>query len=70
LVKVLLVIGLLKEKRWAYPASLAILAAFVAYQVYRYSYTHSIGLIVLTAFDLVVIWLVWHEWRLLRRHRT
>jgi len=25
---------------------------------------------VLTAFDLVVIWRVWHEWRLLRRHRA
>jgi uncharacterized membrane protein len=25
---------------------------------------------VLTAFDLVVIWLVWHEWRLLRHHRA
>jgi uncharacterized membrane protein len=68
LVKVLLVIGLLKEKLWAYPASLAVLAAFIAYQVYRYSYTHSIGLVVLTVFDLVVTWLVWHEWRLLRRH--
>ena len=70
LVKVLLVIGLLKGKLWAYPASLAVLTAFVAYQAYRYSYTHSIGLIVLTVFDLVVIWLVWHEWRLLRRHRA
>jgi uncharacterized membrane protein len=68
LVKVLLVAGLLKEKLWAYPASLIVLAAFITYQAYRYSYTHSIGLIVLTAFDLVVIVLVWHEWRILRSH--
>ncbi len=31
----------------------------------RYS---SFGLIVLTVFDLIVIVLVWHEWRLLRKH--
>lgn len=68
LVKVFLVAGLLKEKLWAYPASLAVLGAFIAYQAYRYSFTHSIGLIILTVFDLIVIWLVWHEWRVLRQH--
>lgn len=61
-------IGLLREKLIAYPASLAALAGFIAYQIYRYSYTHSVGLLVLTAFDLIVMALVWHEWRLLRRH--
>ncbi len=67
-VKVLLVIGLLKEKPWAYPASLVVLSLFVIYQLYRYSYTHRIGLIVLTAFDLVVMALIWHEYGLMRRH--
>jgi uncharacterized membrane protein len=42
LVKVLLVAGLLREKLWAYPASLIVLSAFIAYQTYRYSSTHSI----------------------------
>jgi len=68
LVKVALVWGLLRGKLAAYPLSLAVLALFIAYQLYRYSFTHSIGLIVLTAFDLLVMALVWHEWRLLRRH--
>jgi uncharacterized membrane protein len=68
LIKVVLVIGLLREKLIAYPLSLVALGAFIAYQLYRYSYTHSLGLIILTVFDLVVIILVWHEWRLLRRH--
>ena len=68
LIKVVLVAGLLKEKLIAYPLSLAALGGFIAYQLYRYSYTHSFGLIVLTVFDLIVIALVWHEWRLLRRH--
>ncbi|MBL4928642.1 DUF2127 domain-containing protein [Fuscibacter oryzae] len=70
LIKVVLVAGLLREKLVAYPASLVALAGFIAYQLYRYSYTQSVGLIVLTAFDVVVMGLVWHEWRFLRRART
>ncbi|SMF55142.1 Uncharacterized membrane protein [Tistlia consotensis] len=68
LVKILLVVGLLRNRLWAYPASLAALAGFIAYQLYRYSYSHSLGLIVLTVFDLFVMALIWHEWRLVRRH--
>lgn len=64
LIKLLLVIGLLRERMWSYPASLVALGAFIVYQLYRFSYTHSPGLIALTVFDLFVIWLVWHEWRL------
>lgn len=68
LVKSALVFGLLREKLWAYPASFAVFGAFIAYQLYRYSYTHDFALILLTVFDLFVIALAWHEYRLLRRH--
>ena len=34
------------------------------------SYTHGVGLIVLTVFDVFVIGLIWHEYRLVRRHLT
>ena len=68
LVKAVLVFGLLKEKLWAYPASFAVFGAFIAYQLYRYSYTHEIALIGLSIFDLFVIALAVHEWRLLRKH--
>ena len=64
----MLVIGLLKNKLWAYPASLIALGLFVLYQLYRFSYTHGAGLIVLTVFDLLVMSLIWHEYRLVRRH--
>ena len=67
-VKLLLVAGLLRDKLWAYPASLVAMTLFIAYQLYRYSYTHGIGLLALTVFDLVVIWLIWHEWRVRARH--
>ena len=68
LVKSVLVFGLLREKLWAYPASFAVFGAFIAYQLYRYSYTHEIALIALSIFDLFVIALALHEYRLLRRH--
>jgi len=68
LIKAALVIGLLREKLWAYPASFAVFGAFIAYQLYRYSFTHDIGLILLSIFDLFVIFLAVHEYRLLRKH--
>jgi uncharacterized membrane protein len=68
LVKSVIVVGLLKEKMWAYPASFAVFGAFIAYQLYRYSYTHDIALIALSIFDLFVIALAVHEYRLLRKH--
>jgi uncharacterized membrane protein len=68
IVKIVLVYGLLKEKLWAYPASFVVFGAFILYQLYRYSFTHDFGLIVLSIFDLFVIALAVHEYRLLRRH--
>lgn len=63
LIKLLLVAGLLRQKLWSYPASLWVLGAFVAYQLERYASTRSPWLLILTALDLIVIALVWHEWR-------
>ena len=68
LVKVVLVYGLLKEKLWAFPASFVVFGAFIAYQLYRYSFTHELSLIFLSVFDLFVIALAIHEYRLLRKH--
>jgi uncharacterized membrane protein len=69
-IKVFLVIGLLRNKLWAYPVSLVVLGLFIVYQLYRFSYTHGFGLIVLTVFDVFVMGLIWHEYRLVRRHLT
>jgi uncharacterized membrane protein len=68
IIKIFLVIGLLRNKLWAYPASLIVLGLFIVYQLYRFSYTHGFGLVVLTVFDVVVIGLIGHEYRLVRRH--
>jgi uncharacterized membrane protein len=69
LLKSVIVAGLLREKLWAYPASFLVFGLFIAYQLYRYSFTHDPALIALSIFDLVVIALAVHEYRLLRKHR-
>jgi uncharacterized membrane protein len=68
IIKLALAVGLLRGKLWSYPASLAVFGLFIVYQLYRYSYTHALGLLALTVLDIVVIALVWHEYQLVRRH--
>jgi uncharacterized membrane protein len=60
--------GLLLRKVWAYHATFVVLTLFIAYQLHRYSYTHDIGLIVISVIDLIVIVLAWNEYRLFKRH--
>ena len=69
-VKLLLLIGLWREKLWSYPLAIVVFTAFIAYQLYRFSFTHSPSLLLLTLMDFVVIWLTWHEYVTLRRHRS
>jgi uncharacterized membrane protein len=68
IIKLALVVGLLRNKLWSYPTSLAVLALFIVYQIYRFYYTQSVGLVVITVFDVFVMVLIWHEYRLMRRH--
>jgi uncharacterized membrane protein len=62
-VKTILVVALWFNKMWAYPLTIAVFGAFMAYQVYRYTETHGFALMVLTIFDAVIVWLTWHEYQ-------
>src|SRR6266849_861688 len=53
LIKVFLVAGLLGCRLWSYSVSLWFLAAFIAYQTYRFLFTHSLWLIALNILDLI-----------------
>ena len=68
IVNMVIVAALLSRKLWAYPATFVVLVLFIAYQLYRYSFTHDIGLIAVTLLDVVVIGLASNEYRLLRKH--
>ena len=65
-IKLWLIVGLLRKKLWYYPTALVIFGLFVVYQLYRYYFTHSVLLLLITALDLIVIGLTWHEYRYLK----
>lgn len=69
LVKVGLMWGLLKGKLIAYPLSLGVLAVLVLYQLYQLI-TPPFSLIIfgITVFDLIVMYFVYREWRIVLRH--
>lgn len=65
-IKIALICALLKHKLWAFRVSIIVFGAFIIYQLYRFTFTHAPGLIALSLFDLVVIGLVYLEYRALR----
>lgn len=62
-VKLTAVIGLLRNKMWAYPFSFITLGILLIYQIYSIFEKGSIGMILLTVFDIVIIWLIWREYK-------
>ncbi|MDE2212979.1 MAG: DUF2127 domain-containing protein [Patescibacteria group bacterium] len=70
IIKLFLVVGLLRDKVWAYPSAIVVFGLFVMYQLYRYTFTHSIWLLLLTVLDLIVIGLTWHEYRFFKTYRV
>jgi uncharacterized membrane protein len=60
---VFLVAGLLGGRLWSYVVSLWFLGAFIAYQTYRFFFTHSFWLIALNIIDLFVAFLIWREYQ-------
>ena len=65
-IKLVLVAGLWRERRWAYPAALAFMSAFIVYQAYRLAHTHSLALLAFTAMDVFIVWFVWRDYQLRR----
>jgi len=55
LVKVVLVAAVLKEQLWAYPWMIGFLVAFIAYQGYELTRSFTVGLLLLTVFDIFVV---------------
>lgn len=68
-IKLWLIVGLLRERLWYYPTSLVVFGLFIAYQLYRFSFTHSAFLLFITGVDVVVLVMTWHEYGYLRCHR-
>ena len=69
--KIVLVALVLRDKLWAYPWRIALLLAFIAYQIYRITAVNfSAGLTALTVFDAALAWLTWREYQSRRALRN
>ncbi|MDQ0031426.1 DUF2127 domain-containing protein [Arthrobacter bambusae] len=66
LVKIVLVWAVLKDKLWAYPWMIAFLLVFIVYQAYRILVAFSWGMVLLTAFDIFIVWITGREYRIRR----
>ncbi|WP_338048205.1 DUF2127 domain-containing protein [Paraburkholderia azotifigens] len=66
MIKLWLIVGLLRQRLWYYPVSMIVYGLFIAYQVYRYTFTQSVWLLLGTTLDIVIFALTWHEYRSLR----
>jgi uncharacterized membrane protein len=69
-VKLVVVGGLLRRRAWAFPTALVLLTAFIGYQTYRYALGGSLPLLVLTVLDVAIGWVIWREYRTLRRQTS
>lgn len=67
IVKLVLVIEVLRDKLWAYPALIVVIGLFIVYQIYRMAVDgFSWGMLLLTIFDFIVVYLTVKEYR---RHK-
>ncbi len=60
--KIVLVLEVFRGRLWAYPGMLVPLAVFIVYQTYRLADSFTLGMLALTAFDIVMVWLTWQEY--------
>jgi uncharacterized membrane protein len=67
---VVLVVAGLRDKLWAYPVLIAFLVAFIGYQAVELMINFSVGLLLLTLFDIFIVVLTVREFRLRRARRA
>ena len=62
-VKLLLVVGLAANRLWSYPTAIAVFAGFTIYQIFQLWHQSSLFLGTVTVLDIVVVLLVFGEYR-------
>jgi uncharacterized membrane protein len=60
---VVLVAEVMRDRLWAYIALIAFTILFIIYQTYRMVVDFTIGMLLLTIFDLIIIYLTQNEYR-------
>jgi uncharacterized membrane protein len=70
-VKLIAVVGILRNQLWAYPFSLITLGLLMVYQLYHIFFVRvSVGMILLTIFDVFILWLIWREYAKVRPQKV
>lgn len=68
-VDIFLSVYILKRKLWAFRVALWVIAFFIIYEIYRLSYMHSLGLLIVIVVDMGMLLLIWIEYqKLSARH--
>lgn len=68
--KLALSVALLKNRLWAYPTAAAVFTLFVAFELYSLIGRPSLFLGLITIFDAIVVGLILHEYRYIRKRRA
>ncbi len=64
---IFLAAGLLRGKRWSYPAAIGFLCLFIGYQIYRITLHHSELLMIATGLDVVIVYLIGREYSFIKK---
>jgi len=67
IIKIFLIINLFRKKIWAYPVSIVIFSLFIFYELYRLYFSHSVWILGLTLFDMLIVLLAMHEYGVLKK---
>lgn len=62
--------NVLRNKLWAFPASLALISFFIVYEMFRFTHTHSAVLLGIIVVDLALVLLIGHHYRILLRNKS
>jgi uncharacterized membrane protein len=62
--------NLLKLNLWSYPVSLTLITVFTLYEIYRFTYTHSLILLSIIFIDIFLIWIIFKEYKKLKLVRV
>lgn len=62
-VDIILSYNLIKQRLWAFPASFVIIGSFVAYELIRFTHTHSLILLFVLVLDSFILWLIWKVYK-------
>jgi uncharacterized membrane protein len=65
-VDIVLSVELLRERLWAFPASLVLIAGFVIYEIIRFTHTHSLILLWIIFVDIFIFWFIEREYKKLK----